>query len=70
MIDIFKSPSGKRIVAIDDDSGISAMHAVGRILLIGTDEAISQLRIALNNREVGGIWQANDVHRRIMEIKG
>ena len=49
MIDIFKSPSGKRIIAIEEDSGISAIHAVGRILLIGTDEAIDQLRVALNS---------------------
>lgn len=49
MIDIFKSPSGKRIIAIDEDSGISAIHAVGRILLIGTDEAIDQLRVALDS---------------------
>jgi len=49
MIDIFTSPTGKRIIAIDEDSGISATHAVGRIMLIGTDEAISQLRISLNS---------------------
>lgn len=49
MIDIFTSPTGKRIIAIDEDSGISAIHAVGRIMLIGTDEAISQLRISLNS---------------------
>ena len=47
MIDIFKSGSGKKIIAIDEDSGISAIHAVGRIMLIGTDEAMDQLRIAL-----------------------
>ena len=58
MIDIFKSPTGKRIVAIDDDSGISAIHAVGRILLIGTDEAISQLRIALNSERDGWTQEA------------
>ena len=49
MIDIFTSPTGKRIIAIDEGSGISAIHAAGRILLIGTDEAISQLRISLNS---------------------
>lgn len=58
MIDIFKSPNGKRIVAIDDDSGISAIHAVGRILLIGTDEAIDQLRIALNSERDGWTKEA------------
>ena len=51
MIDVFKSPSGKRIIAMDEDSGITAIHAVGRILLIGTDEAIGQLRIVLNSDE-------------------
>ena len=58
MIDIFKSPNGRRIIAIDEDSGISAMHAVGRILLIGTDEAISQLRIALNSERDGWTKEA------------
>lgn len=53
MIDIFKSPTGRRIIAIDEDSGITAIHAVGRILLIGTDEAIGQLRIALNAERDG-----------------
>ena len=57
MIDIFKSPSGKRIIAIDEDS-ITAIHAVGRILLIGTDEAISQLRIALNSERDGWTKEA------------
>ncbi len=60
MIDIFKSPSGKRIIAIDEDSGITAMHAVGRILLIGTDEAIGQLRIALNSERDGWTQEANE----------
>ena len=58
MIDIFKSPSGKRIIAIDEDSGISATHAVGRILLIGTDEAIGRLRIALNSERDGRAKEA------------
>lgn len=58
MIDIFKSPNGRRIIAIDEDSGISAMHAVGRIMLIGTDEAISQLRIALNSERDGWTKEA------------
>ena len=56
MIDIFKSPSGRRIIAIDEDSGISAMHAVGRIMLIGTDDAIGQLRIALDSE-----WDAKAI---------
>lgn len=60
MIDIFKSPTGKRIIAIDEDSGISAIHAVGRIMLIGTDEAISQLRIALNSERDGWTKEAID----------
>ena len=60
MIDIFKSPSGRRIIAIDEDSGISAIHAVGRIMLIGTDEAISQLRIALNSERDGWTKEAID----------
>ena len=60
MIDIFTSPKGKRIVAIDEDSGISAIHAVGRILLIGTDEAISQLRISLNSERDGWTKEAID----------
>ena len=58
MIDIFKSPNGRRIIAIDEDSGISAMHAVGRILLIGTDEAIDQLRIAMNSDRDGWTKEA------------
>lgn len=53
MIDIFKSGSGKKIIAIDEDSGISAIHAVGRIILIGTDEAMNQLRISLNSERDG-----------------
>jgi hypothetical protein len=60
MIDIFKSPNGKRIIAIDEDSGISAIHAVGRIMLIGTDEAISQLRISLNSERDGWTKEAID----------
>ena len=34
------------------------MHAVGRILLIGTDEAIGQLRIALNSERDGWTQEA------------
>lgn len=49
MIDIFKSPNGKRIIAIDEDSGIVAHMVPGGILLAGTDESISQLRIVLNS---------------------
>lgn len=60
MIDIFKSGSGKKIIAIDEDSGVSAIHAVGRIMLIGTDEAISQLRIALNSERDGWTKEAID----------
>ena len=60
MIDIFTSPNGKRIIAIDEDSGISAIHAVGRIMLIGTDEAIGQLRIALNSERDGWTKEAID----------
>jgi hypothetical protein len=60
VIDIFTSPNGKRIIAIDEDSGISAIHAVGRIMLIGTDEAISQLRIALNSERDGWTKEAID----------
>jgi hypothetical protein len=60
VIDIFTSPNGKRIIAIDEDSGISAIHAVGRILLIGTDEAISQLRISLNSERDGWTKEAID----------
>ena len=55
MIEIFQSPSGKRIIAIDEDSGISAIHAVGRIMLVGTDEAIAKLRTALNTISTGRI---------------
>lgn len=58
VIDIFTSPNGKRIIAIDEDSGISAIHAVGRIMLIGTDEAISQLRISLNSERDGWTKEA------------
>ena len=58
MIEVFTSPSGKRIIAIEEDSGISAIHAVGRILLIGTDEAIGQLRIVLNSERDGRAIEA------------
>lgn len=53
MIDIFKSPSGKRIVAINEESGIVGHMVPGGILLAGTDEAISQLRITLNSERDG-----------------
>lgn len=69
MIDIFKSPTGKRIIAIDEDSGISAIHAVGRIMLIGTDEAISQLRIALNSERDGWTKEAIDACRLPKRIR-
>jgi len=53
MIDIFKSPSGKRIVAINEESGIVGHMVPGGILLAGTDESIGQLRIALNSERDG-----------------
>lgn len=63
MIDIFKSPTGKRIIAIDEDSGISAIHAVGRIMLIGTDEAMDQLRIALSGEQKAKLRPLTDVEK-------
>ena len=58
MIDIFKSPSGKRIVAINEESGIVGHMVPGGILLAGTDEAVSQLRIALNSERDGWTKEA------------
>lgn len=49
MIEIFKSGNGKKIISMDDNSGISILSDYRPILLTGSDEAISQLRIALNS---------------------
>ena len=60
MIEIFKSPSGKRIVAINEESGIVCHMVPGGILLAGTDESIGQLRIALNSERDGWDKEAID----------
>ena len=59
MIEVFKS-TGKRIVAINEESGIVGHMVPGGILLAGTDEAISQLRIALNSERDGWTKEAID----------
>lgn len=63
MIDIFKSGSGKKIIAIDEDAGIVTIHAVGRIMLIGTDEAIGQLQAALTGEQKAKLRPLADVEK-------
>lgn len=57
MIEIFKSTC-KRIIAINEESGIVGHMVPGGILLAGTDESIGQLRVALNSERDGWTKEA------------